>query len=123
MTEEIKKLKEQRDAINQRIAELESAELQNATTFEEKLKVWYESDGGIELPWVPSKGEYPHLREYVNKCDLDRYRMYNLREWFEDEIWTILEGDANQISEVDECTLNAIKECVEKNLHSFEFDW
>jgi hypothetical protein len=121
MTEEIKKLKEQRDAIDQRIAELEAAELQKATTFEEKLKVWYESDNGIELDWIPSKDEYPHLRNLINNWDgYCRHRTYDLREHFEDEIWNILEGKVDLISEN---TLNAIKESVEKNLHSFTFDW
>jgi hypothetical protein len=123
MTEEIKKLKEQRDAIDQRIAELEAAELKKATTFEEKLKVWYESDNGIELDWIPSKGEYPHLREYIDDCEFDRYREYDLREYFEDEIWTILNGNADEISEISEITLKAIEESVDKNLHSFTFDW
>ena len=120
MTEEIKNLKKQRDAINQQIAKLEAAELQNATTFEERLKVWYESDNGIKLDWVPSKGEYPHLREYLNEHDLDRYREYDLREWFEDDIICIQEGNLDLIGELN---LNAIKECVEKNVHSFTFDW
>lgn len=118
--EVIKKLKEQRDAIDRRIAELEASELQNAVTFEEKLKIWYESDNGVELGWIPSKEDYPHLRALIDGWEMDRHRTYDLRDFFQDEIWIILEGDKNSI---DEKTLKAIEESVEKNLHSFTFDW
>lgn len=121
MTEEIKKLKEQRDAIDRQITRLEATELQKATTFEEKLKVWYESDSGVNLRWLPSESEYPHLRKcIIENEDMDRYRNYDLRGWFEEVILDILEGN---IDEVDENVLNTIKECTEKNIHSFTFDW
>jgi hypothetical protein len=120
MTEEIKKLKEQRDAINKQIAELETRELKKAISFEQKLRVWYESDYGIELDWIPSKDEYPRLRALIKGWEMDRGRTYDLREFFEDEIYYILDGYS---SPVREDYIKAIEEVVEKNLHSFKFDW
>jgi len=120
MNVELRQLKAERDKLNERIAEIEKQELSNALSFKEKLKIWYDSENGEELDWIPGKEEYPKLREYIHGADMDRHRTYDLRDFFEDDIYCILEGDE---SEVREKSLEVLKEAVEKNLHSFKMDW
>ncbi len=121
MTEEINKLRAQRVEITRKIAELEKAELEKTPIFEKKLEIWANSENGINLDWVPSKYEYPTLREYVNERELHRYQTYDLRDLFEYEIECIIEGET--LENVSDTIRKVLEEAVAKNLHSFTFDW
>jgi hypothetical protein len=120
MNIELTKLKAQRDALNVKIAELEAQEMGSAQTFKEKIRIWVDSENGEELDWIPSKETYPVLRECIRGAELNRYQTYDLRDFFEDEIYCILDDN---IELVNEKTIAVLTEAVEKNLHSFKMDW
>lgn len=122
MNDLLVKLKEQRDELNKQIANLEKQELQTSTSFVDRLKIWYESESGEDLPYIPDKEKYPALHEYIDDIDADRYRTYDLREYFEDEILTIIEkGEDTEL--VKPLIVEVLKEAMENNVSSFTMDW
>jgi hypothetical protein len=73
------------------------------------------------MRWIPSKSEYPALREYIKDRELNRYQTYDLRDHFEYEIGCIIEGE--NLEYVSDTIRKALEEAVENNLHSFRMDW
>lgn len=121
MTEEIIKLRAQREEITQKIAELEKTELEKASTFEKKLDIWANAEDGVHMHFIPSEREYPALRKYINDRELNRYQTYDLRDHFEYEIGCIIEDE--NLEDVSDTIRKALEEAVENNLHSFRMDW
>jgi len=115
------RLEEIREAINLLRQEQETIEtklLKESTSFKGQVEIWYDSDHKKHVDNVFQLREYPNLYNYFKTCDLNRYATYNFSEYFEDEIGRVLEDQP-----VDEKYLLPLKEAVDNNLGSFEYDW
>jgi len=96
---DVKVIKKEISTVEKEISKLETLKkklekelIAKSDTFEAKFKAWMESGLGEHSRWLPSENEYPHLRAYIEKRDLDRHRKYNLFDMFDEEIAILLEG-------------------------------
>lgn len=118
LEQELEDLKSEISKLFQRKAEVEKKLMESATDFKTKLRLWINSTNKDECPWIPDEDDYPKLASYIEDMDLDRYRTYDIYDFFEDRINCYLEDD-----EIDPNFLEVLEEAVEKNLGSFTYDW
>jgi hypothetical protein len=107
---------------------LEECLLTNATSIEEKFRIWFDSDNKEHSTWLIERGT--KLRAWYDRHrDLDRYREYDVCEDIEEEFGFILEPEdyEEEIAEMNEddktYLLELAKELIESNIGSFTCDW
>jgi len=116
----LEELRFQKKEIEKRCQEEYRKVFQNSETFLEKLKLWNSTEWGKKISFLPSPREFPRLREWIDSREFHRYRRYDLRELFEEEILILLGEYEGEVSPQKRVIL---EEVVEKELIEFEFDW
>ena len=121
-------------ALNKEKNELSQILIDSADTFEEKFRVWWDSDNKEELSDLIDKETSPHTRAYFDRREMNRYQTYDVCDHFVDELSFLLDPEeyAEYIAkypqyaltkEAKEKLLNIAKEIYENNLGSFTCDW
>ena len=110
-------------------SKLEKELIDESNSFEEKFRIWWESDDKIDEDWM-IRDNHPLTRNwYENHRDLERHRTYDICDDFEEKLNFILDSGHDFDSEwspskEDQIELRAIaQELMDKNLGSFVCDW
>lgn len=122
-------------ALNKEKAELNNKLIESAETFEEKFRIWWETDTKEDEDYLIDKETYPHTRAWFDDSyDLNRYQNYDVCEYLVDNLNFLLNPEeyAEYITqnpryaltdEAKEKLLKIAKEIYENNLGSFTCDW
>lgn len=129
-------LKEELESINNQIYELtirknriEKSLFDNASTFEEKFRIWYYSDNKKYDPYIIREKEYPLTAKYFrNNVEMDRNRLYDFTEYFEDSMGFFVDeelcNDPKYANERPSDEIVAMfEEMMNTNLGGFTCDW
>lgn len=123
------------DSLNKEKAELNDRLIESAETFEEKFRIWWETDTKEDEDYLLDKETYPHTRAWFDdNYDLNRYQNYDVCEYLVDNLNFLLDPEeyAEYIAqnpryaltkEAKEKLLKVAKEIFENNLGSFTCDW
>ena len=122
----IQKLRDSIEYSQEAIAALEKTRIEQTDSFEEKFRVWWESESKAEYSSIIDEDDFPKTRAYFDNMDIYRYETVDICDFLGEDLDFLLNPEEcvdNIKEDKKEEMLGIAKEIMENNLGSFEWDW